>query len=112
MLDDKTGPGENVEDSPEAEIVFDGDAADEDDAELLVELTEDDLLEEINRLTSEVADLREQYLRKLAEFDNFRKRTEREREELERTAGEDVIREFVPVLIEKIKARIEERVTC
>ncbi len=57
-----------------------------------------DVLEESERLRLELADLREMYLRKLAEFDNFRKRTEREREEFARTAGEGVVRELVPVL--------------
>ena len=54
--------------------------------------------EEVARLQREKQELRELYLRKLAEFDNFRKRTEREREELERTAGEDMVRDLLPVL--------------
>ncbi len=56
------------------------------------------LLQEMDRLKGEVDHLRELYLRKLAEFDNFRKRIEREREELRRTAAEDLVRELVPVL--------------
>lgn len=50
------------------------------------------------RLRDELGHMRDVYLRKLAEFDNFRKRTEREREELHRTAGENVVRELIPVL--------------
>ena len=53
---------------------------------------------ENERLRAELDQLRDRYLRKLAEFDNFRKRTEREREELQRTAGEQIVRELVPVL--------------
>jgi len=49
-------------------------------------------------LRKELDELRERYLRKLAEFDNFRKRTEREKVELERTGGEAVVRELIPVL--------------
>jgi molecular chaperone GrpE len=49
-------------------------------------------------LKSEVERMREMYLRKLAEFDNFRKRTERERDELKKLATEDLIREILPVI--------------
>jgi len=62
------------------------------------EAAEPDLNEEIERLKSEHDHLRELYLRKLAEFDNFRKRTDREREELQRIAGEGVVRDLIPVL--------------
>jgi molecular chaperone GrpE len=54
--------------------------------------------EEIRRLTAEVDHLREMYLRKLAEFDNYRKRVDRERQELRRTAAEGLIGELLPVL--------------
>ncbi len=49
-------------------------------------------------LRAEVERMREMYLRKLAEFDNFRKRTERERDELKQIAAEDLIREMLPVI--------------
>ncbi len=53
---------------------------------------------EVERLRSELEHLRELYLRKLAEFDNFRKRVEREREDVRINAAADVIRELVPVM--------------
>jgi len=56
------------------------------------------ILEEMDRLREEMDRLRELYLRKLAEFDNFRKRVEREREELSRVAAEELVRDLVPVL--------------
>ena len=62
------------------------------------QLQEGALLHEMDRLKGEVDHLRELYLRKLAEFDNFRKRIDREREELRKTAAEDLLRELVPVL--------------
>jgi molecular chaperone GrpE len=46
----------------------------------------------------EIAHLREMYLRKLAEFDNFRKRTERERAEREKVAGLEVVQDLIPVI--------------
>ena len=43
-------------------------------------------------------DLYDRLLRMTAEFDNYRKRTERERREFAEAAGVDVIRELLPVL--------------
>jgi molecular chaperone GrpE len=43
-------------------------------------------------------ELYDRLLRMSAEFDNYRKRTERERRELSEAAGVDVIRELLPVL--------------
>jgi molecular chaperone GrpE len=60
--------------------------------------TSDSLEQEIQRLSDELEQLREMYLRKLAEFDNYRKRTDREREELQRTAAEGTIRELLPIV--------------
>jgi len=69
------------------------------DAENAVELAELAAARaETARVRQELESLREVYLRKLAEFDNFRKRTEREKEELQRIGGENLIRELVPVL--------------
>ncbi len=53
---------------------------------------------EIERLEGELDELRDIHLRKLAEFDNFRKRTERERVEIKRHANEELVRELLPVL--------------
>lgn len=53
---------------------------------------------EIERLEGEIDELRDIHLRKLAEFDNFRKRTDRERVEIKRHANEDLVRELLPVL--------------
>ena len=56
------------------------------------------LLQEVARLRREHEELHEMYLRKLAEFDNYRKRTIREREELRKIAAEGVISELLPVV--------------
>ena len=53
---------------------------------------------EIERLERELDELRDIHLRKLAEFDNFRKRTERERVEIKRFANEELMRDLLPVL--------------
>ena len=53
---------------------------------------------ELEKLQSEVAEFKDKYLRLVAEFDNFRKRTAKERLELIQTAGKDVIVSLLDVL--------------
>lgn len=45
-----------------------------------------------------IAELNDKYLRLYSEFDNYRKRTARERIELSKTAGEEIFRSLLPVL--------------
>jgi molecular chaperone GrpE len=52
----------------------------------------------IAELQAKVDELNDRYLRLYSEFDNFRKRTARERAELIQTAGEDVFKLLLPVL--------------
>jgi molecular chaperone GrpE len=82
---------------PSVGVTEEGEEETGDDVELL---EVEDLTEETDAgaLRSEVEELRDKYLRKLAEFDNYRKRTEREREELIDAAGERVVLELIPVL--------------
>lgn len=49
-------------------------------------------------LRRERDDLYDRLLRTSAEFDNYRKRTDRERRELAETAGQDVIRDLLPIV--------------
>ena len=53
---------------------------------------------ELEQLRNEREELRELLLRRQAEFDNFRKRTERERSEQSQYAAMESVRELVPVL--------------
>ncbi len=53
---------------------------------------------ELQRLTSELESSKDKYIRLVAEFDNYRRRTSRERLELVQTAGEDIIKGLLPVL--------------
>lgn len=50
------------------------------------------------KLEAEVAELKEKYLRLYSDFENFRKRTSKERIELITTASEDVLRDLLPVV--------------
>jgi len=45
-----------------------------------------------------LAALSEKYLRLMAEYDNFRKRTAREKDEIIKTASEELIKELLPIL--------------
>ncbi|WP_231424921.1 nucleotide exchange factor GrpE [Pedobacter sp. Leaf250] len=50
------------------------------------------------KLQAEVQQLNDKYLRLYAEFDNYKRRTQKERVELLQTAGKDVIISLLPVL--------------
>jgi molecular chaperone GrpE len=53
---------------------------------------------ELEKLTDELADSKDKYLRLVAEFDNFRRRTAKERIEMMQTAGREVIKDLLEVL--------------
>ena len=53
--------------------------------------------DEVGQLRQEIADLRDRSMRTLADFDNFRKRSERERQELRRYALFEPLRELLTV---------------
>ncbi|HET7001830.1 MAG TPA: nucleotide exchange factor GrpE [Puia sp.] len=59
------------------------------------ELDEDDLLEKANM---ELQEQKDKYLRLLAEFDNYKRRSARERVELSQTAGKEIIISLLDVL--------------
>lgn len=61
-------------------------------AEPVVELTAEEKLKQEN------AALNDKYLRLFAEFDNYKRRTQKERVELLQTAGKDVIVSLLPIL--------------
>src|SRR5436305_13408195 len=54
--------------------------------------------EEVERLRREVADLRDRSVRTLADFDNFRKRSQRESQEFRKYALLDPMRDFLTVI--------------
>lgn len=51
-----------------------------------------------SKLEAEVADLKDKYLRLYSDFENFRKRTAKERIDLIKTASEDVLKDLIPVV--------------
>lgn len=63
------------------------------------ELTaEEKLQQELEEQTRQTAAMQDKYLRLMAEFDNYRKRTMAEKAELIKNAGAKVITEILPVL--------------
>ena len=54
--------------------------------------------EEVANLRREIADLRDRTMRTLADFDNFRKRAERERQDLKRYALLEPLRHFLEIV--------------
>lgn len=92
---------ENVQDTPETEIEnaqAEGETAETAEAET----EEKDPLAEAQE---QVAALNDKYLRLAAEFDNFRKRTIKEKADLILTGGEKVLSALLPVLDDLERAR-------
>jgi molecular chaperone GrpE len=95
---------EEIEDTEEKEILTDKEAeAADTDKETETEAAPDDeeQAEEKSPLElaeEQIADLKDKYLRQVAEFDNYRKRTMKERAELILNGGEKVITALLPVL--------------
>jgi molecular chaperone GrpE len=63
-----------------------------------VERGASDTSADVERLECEIADLRDRSIRTLADFDNYRKRAERERQEMRRYALLEPMRELVEVV--------------
>ncbi len=60
--------------------------------------TEEKLKTEVEELNIQVAELKDKYLRLFAEFDNYKKRTVKEKIELMKTAAQDTMSVLLPVL--------------
>ena len=59
---------------------------------------EEILDQKIGELTSELDESKDKYLRLFAEFDNYKKRSVKERFDLMKTAGQEIITSLLPVL--------------
>lgn len=55
-------------------------------------------LSETEKLSQKVDELNDKYLRLFSEFDNFRKRTIKEKSDIYKTAGNDIIKDLLPVM--------------
>ena len=66
--------------------------------------------EKLEQAEQQIAQLKDQLLRKMAEFDNYRKRTLKEKTELSLNGGEKVLSSLLPVLddLERAQENIEK----
>ena len=85
---------ENLEEKENPEVATATENA-EDNTESKSTNNNDDMIEQ---LKNEVATEKDRYLRLFAEFENYKKRTSRERIELFKTAGQEVMVAILPVL--------------
>lgn len=107
MTDDRRKIADDEADEADEDIMM-VDAPTETLEEILAEADADAQMEEkaaadavaanLKKLDAELSEMRDRHLRKLAEFDNFKKRTERERSEFARYSLTDVLRDLLPVL--------------
>ncbi len=86
--------------TPEAVVVDDVNPtpAEEETAEEVVAEGAVDAEDEVAKLKEEVAKEKKEYLFLMAEFDNFRKRTLKEKSELIRNAGESAFKGLLPIV--------------
>lgn len=66
---------------------------------------------EVENLNNQVAELKDKYLRLVADFDNFRKRTAKERLELIQTASKDLITSLLTILDDSERAEKQMQTT-
>lgn len=85
---------------PEAETIKDGEVIDAtpEQGDAGDTATEEPEISEEERLTEELAKEKDKFLRLFAEFENFKKRTSKERIEMFKTAGQEVIQSLLPIL--------------
>lgn len=58
----------------------------------------ENIANESEKFITEYQQLKDKYLRLMAEFDNFRRRTQRDNAEFAKTAAKDVIKDIIPIL--------------
>lgn len=58
----------------------------------------DVLLKKIEEMAQQLSELNDKYIRLLAEFDNYKKRTRKEKENLLKYAGEEVWKSILPII--------------
>lgn len=65
----------------------------------------DESAEKIQQLEIEIAEAKDKHLRLFSEFENYRRRTSKERLELISTANEDLIKSLLPVVDDFVRAK-------
>ena len=97
------------ENTQEEDVLKNESAASENSAEEVKE--EAPQLTPLEEMEIQVKELNDKYLRLYSEFDNYRKRTQKERLEMIQTAGEDVIKMMLPIIddFERAQKSMDEK---
>ena len=96
QLNEQQSSAENMQSEDESvETQDEAQDTEAQDADEQPEPSTEDLLAKANE---EIADLRDKNLRMMAEFDNFRRRTAKEKLELQKTAGERIFKDMLPLI--------------
>ena len=92
----------DTEEKPEVieapQVVEEAQSFDAPEAEETTEEAADQILDELDQMTLKYAELNDKNLRLMAEFDNYRKRTLKERSDLLRSAAENVLVNMLPLV--------------
>ncbi|MDR1887267.1 MAG: nucleotide exchange factor GrpE [Prevotellaceae bacterium] len=89
---------EEIENEEVSNSIEDSDIKENVDKNVIEDGSDDDKESQLSELTEKLAEFQDRYLRLSAEFDNYRKRTLKERFELIKTAGEDILKDLLPVI--------------
>lgn len=105
MEENKTEEFNEMEENPGTET-----KAEETQEEAGQEEAAGEELSELEKKEQEIKDLNDKYLRLYSEFDNFRRRTQKEKLELYKNAGEDIFKSLLPVVddFERAQKSMEE----
>ncbi len=93
---------ENIKNQEDADLQEQHVTADADEQELVADEAAEN---EKDDAAAELTEMKDKYVRLMAEFENFRRRTARERIELSKTATEDVMTALLPVIDDMERAR-------
>ena len=91
----KENSTEDIENKVDGEAV---DQTEETPKEATEEVAEKEEVSEVDQLKAEVAEQKDKYLRLYSEFENFRRRTAKEKLEMVKTANEGLILDLLPVV--------------
>lgn len=69
------------------------------------DMSQDDQVTEESRLLNELNEQKEKYMRLLAEFENYKRRTAKERIDMFKLAGQDIIKDLLPAMDDMDRAR-------
>lgn len=95
----KNNEAENAQENTEAQVEETAEGTQENEQEAEKELTAEEKLEkELEETKQSLDDYKDKYLRLSAEFDNYRKRTLKEKAELIKNGGEKAITSILPIL--------------